>query len=297
MSRYWMRQPERGSRVLIRLIVWIARRLGRRVTRVLLYPISFYFLAFSRTSRMASRGFLAVALGRKARLGDLFRHYHTFASVILDRVFLLAPNGGRFDVRVHGEAVVMDRYQRGKGLILLGSHLGSFEVLRAQGVLGKQLPVKVLMYDRNAAKVNTVLNAINPAITRTVIPVGRADTLLRAKQAVDEGALLGILGDRLTSDDRAVACRFFGAQASFPGGPLLLAALLRVPVVLAFGIYRGGARYDIHFELLTDRVAVEGADRMEDVRRWTQAYATRLEHHCRQAPYNWFNFYDFWSRP
>jgi hypothetical protein len=25
-------------------------------------------------------------------------------------------------------------------------------------------------------------------------------------------------------------------------------------------------------------------------------YAARLEHHARQAPYNWFNFYDFWER-
>jgi predicted LPLAT superfamily acyltransferase len=24
-------------------------------------------------------------------------------------------------------------------------------------------------------------------------------------------------------------------------------------------------------------------------------YAQRLEHYCRMAPYNWFNFYDFWK--
>jgi predicted LPLAT superfamily acyltransferase len=23
-------------------------------------------------------------------------------------------------------------------------------------------------------------------------------------------------------------------------------------------------------------------------------YVERLEHYCRLAPYNWFNFYDFW---
>jgi predicted LPLAT superfamily acyltransferase len=26
-----------------------------------------------------------------------------------------------------------------------------------------------------------------------------------------------------------------------------------------------------------------------------QRYVTRLEFHCRRAPYNWFNFYDFWA--
>jgi predicted LPLAT superfamily acyltransferase len=24
-------------------------------------------------------------------------------------------------------------------------------------------------------------------------------------------------------------------------------------------------------------------------------YSARLEHHMRRAPFNWFNFYDFWA--
>jgi predicted LPLAT superfamily acyltransferase len=26
-----------------------------------------------------------------------------------------------------------------------------------------------------------------------------------------------------------------------------------------------------------------------------QRYVSRLEHHTRRAPYNWFNFYQFWD--
>ncbi|WP_303903282.1 LpxL/LpxP family acyltransferase [Thiohalomonas denitrificans] len=297
MSRQWMRQPERGSRFLIRLIVWIALKLGRPVARAFLYPISLYFVLFSGKSRAASRDYLLQALGRKPTVRDLFRHYHTFAAVILDRVYLLSRDKNRFDVSIHGESLVMEHFHRGKGLILLGSHLGSFEIMRAGGIFEKELPLKVLMYDRNAEKINAALNAVNPEITRTVIPIGCADTLLRAKEAVDSGEMLGVLGDRVTTDERTICCRFFGREAAFPGGPLLLAALLKVPVILAFGILRGGSRYEIHFELLTEEITIEGEDRMDDVRRWMQKYADRLEHHCRQAPYNWFNFYDFWSKP
>ena len=35
-------------------------------------------------------------------------------------------------------------------------------------------------------------------------------------------------------------------------------------------------------------------DREEAVREIVQHYADRLAHHARNAPYNWFNFYDFW---
>ena len=28
---------------------------------------------------------------------------------------------------------------------------------------------------------------------------------------------------------------------------------------------------------------------------WVEGYAQQLERQCRLAPYNWFNFYDFWQ--
>lgn len=295
MSRDWMKQRERGSGTLIRLIVWIALRLGRPVARGLLYPIALYFLTFSVTSRRASRDYLARVLDRQPRLTDLFRHYHTFASVILDRVYMLADESSRFRVRIFGRELLAEHLTDGRGCILLGSHLGSFEVLRTQGVIHADVPFKVLMYDANAAKINAVLESINPDIGQMVIPVGRPDTLLRAKEAVDRGELLGILGDRITSEDRTVICRFLGGTARLPAGPLYLAGLLRVPVFIAFGLCRGNGEYDIHIERLTEAVALDGPDKMDSVRYWAQRYADRLEHYCRQAPFNWFNFYDFWA--
>ncbi len=78
-------------------------------------------------------------------------------------------------------------------------------------------------------------------------------------------------------------------------GYILLASVLKVPVILFFGLYRGDNRYDIHFELFTDQVTIERNNRSADLQLWTQRYANRLEHYARLAPYNWFNFYDFWN--
>ena len=71
--------------------------------------------------------------------------------------------------------------------------------------------------------------------------------------------------------------------------------MLKVPVLLFFGLYLGNNRYALHFELFADEIAVRGDHRSEDIRLWTQRYADRLEHYARLAPYNWFNFYDFWG--
>ena len=296
MSRQWMARQERGSLFLIRLIVGIARTLGRPVARLLLYPITAYFLLFSPRSVAASRDYLERVLPGPVGLRQQFRHYHTFAATILDRVFLLAGRYDLFDIRLHGAEVLTERLAAGHGCILLGAHVGSFEALRMLG-LERQLPINVLMYEENAEKINSVLNVLNPRAAQCVIPIGGPESLLKVGEKLRQGELVGILGDRIAAGDKSVTVDFLGRPTRFPAGPLLIAGLLKAPVILGFGLYRGGNRYDLHFELLGEEIPLPRHERMAQVQTWTQRYAERLEAMCRAAPYNWFNFYDYWEEP
>ena len=74
-----------------------------------------------------------------------------------------------------------------------------------------------------------------------------------------------------------------------------LASILKQPVVLMVGLYRGGNRYDLYFEKLIDVTHVDRKDRARVTQEWLKLYVARLEHYCRLAPFNWFNFYDFWE--
>ena len=133
MSANWKQRPEGGGWFAIWLIRTIARRGGRVVARACLYPIVLYFLAMRGPERRASRKYLARVLGRRAGMLDVARHIHTFAATILDRVFLLGENLKRFDVRVQGLDPLHEALETHGGVLLFGSHLGSFEVLRASG--------------------------------------------------------------------------------------------------------------------------------------------------------------------
>jgi predicted LPLAT superfamily acyltransferase len=293
----WRRARERGSLPLLHFMIWVARRLGRPVARAMLPPIVLYFVVFSRDARAASRAYLGRVLGRPVRFADVFRHYWTFAATLLDRVFLLEGRWDAFDVRLHGAAALGEIVARGRGCILLGSHLGSFEALRAAAVFGARWPFAMLMDNANAQKVARTFAALNPELAATIIESGAPDSLIRAKERMDEGALLGILGDRLRPRDRAIACPFLGGTAAFPASPFVIAGVLRASVVLCFGLYGGGRRYDLHFEVLRDPLELPRAERDAAVAAAAREYAARLEHYARLAPYNWFNFFDFWAAP
>ncbi|WP_019563580.1 lipid A biosynthesis acyltransferase [Thioalkalivibrio sp. ALMg13-2] len=295
MSRGWFQQAERGSPLALRIILWVALNLGRRASRTLLYPITAYFLLFAPQSRRHSRNYLRRVLGREPRLGDLARHLHCFAAVILDRVFLLAGKDACLDIQVHNRETFLEHVDSGRGAILLGAHLGSFEALRALAVGKYDFPVKVLMYNDHNQSITQVLEALNPEVAASVIPLGRTETLIQARECLDRGELIATLGDRVAESDKMVACNFLGDTALFPQGPLLLAAVLKVPVILCFGLYRGGNRYDIFFEPFAETIEAPRGQRDAALAHWVQRYADRLEARVREAPYNWFNFYDFWD--
>jgi len=290
----WLRRKERGSTSVIRLMVGIALGLGRPVARLILPAICAYFVLFSIESRRASAQYLARALGRRSTLLDVFRHYHTFASCVLDRVFFLKNRTDEFDLRIHGEEIMTDILASGSGCILLGAHMGSFEVLRAAGRKHPNLRVNMVMYEENAQKVSAVLNAVAPELAKDVISLGRADSLITIQRCLEDGHFVGMLADRSLSNERQCAQSFLGAPADFPVNPFRMIAIMQKPVVLAVGIYQGGRRYDIHFERFADLGEIPRRPDPDALQGLIGRYVARLEHYCRIAPYNWFNFYNIW---
>jgi len=290
----WAVRPERSNQAMLRLMTWISLRLGRAPARFVLAGISLYFLLFAPTAKAASRAYLRRALDREPTFADLFRHFHSFASTIHDRVFLINARFDLFQMEVHGEDVVQEVLAAGRGAFLMGAHMGSFEVARAIGRRQPGLRVAMVMYEENARKLNAALAAINPAAVQEIIPLGHIDSMLRVQASLDEGVVLGVLGDRTLGGDPTLRVPFLGADAEFPLGPMRLAAMLKRPVLFMSSLYLGGNRYAIHFERLADFSDIERPGRDAAIQSAVVAYAACQERHCRAAPYNWFNFFDFW---
>ena len=295
MSVAWQQQKERGSHRSLRLMVWIALFLGRAPARALLYPICLYFLVGFRSARQAIRRFHERALNCPASWRELFHHYHVFASTILDRVYFLRGRFDLFEVELHGREVFDRELAKGRGCILLGAHVGSFEVVRSLGRAQRDLDVRVIMDEQNARLIRDITRELNPAVAETVIQVGGVETMLVVKECLEQGGVIGVMGDRVMQHDQTVACQFFGREAQFPTGPMRLAFVAHAPVLLFFGLYRGGNRYEIHLESFCDHVQLSPGRREAELGQWVQRYADRLEVICRNASDNWFNFYEFWG--
>jgi predicted LPLAT superfamily acyltransferase len=296
MAQAWVRSRERGSMPLIRFMAWFSLAAGRSVSRVLLRGIALYFFVFGTPARHAVRAFLTRCLGRAPTLREQYRTIFSFAATIHDRVYFLKDRFDLFEIEVHGNEL----FHAEGGALLMGAHLGSFEAMRACGRALIHRKVAMAMYGAGAQKVTAVLEAIAPGSSRDIVALGEVGSMLALTQKLEEGALVGVLADRTFGNEPAVPIPFMGAPAPLPTGPMRMAAALRQRVIFMTGLYRGGNRYELHFEPLADFTALEGLSRAErdaKVRAAMEAYAARLEHHARSAPHNWFNFFDFWGAP
>lgn len=293
----WKQRPEVGGLWGVWLTRTIALYLGRRLTRLLLLPITLYFLIRRGPERRASRAYLSRLRGRPASLLAIARHMHCFASTTVDRVYLLSERFRRFELHTHGLAELHQATDRGKGVLLFGSHLGSFEALRILSLYRPNTKVRVVLDVQHNAAITRMLNALNPELASTIIDASQDGVaiVLAIKEALEEGALVTMLADRARPGEARVRAMFLGELAEFPAAPWLIASALAAPVVFCFGLFRGSNRYDLHFDLQTEPVKIDRGQRQFALTQWVQRYAQRIEYYLRIAPYNWFNFYDFWK--
>jgi predicted LPLAT superfamily acyltransferase len=291
----WAGQGERGNRLALQTIAWIALHLGRSFSRAVLLPVVAYFYMSSPKARHASAKFLARIPGHSHGAGAVFRHLYTFAAVTLDRIYFLNGRLDLFEVSVQDDqGQALGTATRGVGMFLMGAHMGSFESVRSIARQHPGLRMVLLMYEENARNIKQLLSAINPQAQQDIIALGQPSAMLQVRDQLSDGALIGVLADRSIESAGDVPVHFLGQPALFPLGPFRLAAMLKHPVFFMVGIYEGGNRYTIHLQPVMDFSTVGPSEREQASRAALVRYVQLIEQHCLKAPANWFNFFDFW---
>jgi predicted LPLAT superfamily acyltransferase len=293
----WIRHRERGSLRLLKIMAFLSLRMGRRFSRLILHGIALYFFLFGPGARRHSRHYLRLALGRAPTARDRYLQILTFATTIHDRAYLINGRFDKFKITLEGEELLLDLAKGGRGALMMGAHMGSFEVLHSLSRRQNGPRVAMAMYEENARKISGILAAINPDWVPDIVSLGHIDAMLIIAERLAHGAYIGILADRTLGDEPAQEVLFLGERAHLPTGPMRAAALLRCPVFFMVGLYRGNNHYHVVFRQLADFSVPAVGSRNLAVRAAIERYAAVLEQYCRSDPYNWFNFFDFWRSP
>jgi len=312
---HWRDQSEKAAGYWqMRFMLASYRLLGARGLRLVAYPIVFFFWLFAAPVRALSRAFLERAArfrGAPApRKLETFKHVSSFAFSMIEKIAAWSGDIDLSRVRFHDDSVgdLIARLESGKGAVVICSHLGNVEVLRALATraetgVTRKFGVTSIVDFGGTAQFNKLLKEINPeSMTRLVSAVDMGvDTVLELQSRLAEGELIVIAGDRTasTTRDKTERVSFLGAEAKFPQGAFILASLMESPVYFMFGV----RERDMDPESVYDmRVARSKADfsgsrkeRREKTREMIGEFARLLEGYAAEHPLQWYNFYDFWK--
>jgi predicted LPLAT superfamily acyltransferase len=293
-SERWLEIGESGSVLGIRAILALATAFGRPPVRALLRVVALYYILVHSTARRSSRSYLR-RLGVPSGFWATYRHLFCFAQCAADRLFFILGRHRCFKITTTGHETLVAASENGRGAILLGAHLGSFEAMAAIGER-EGFTVNVVGYFRNARKINRVIARKGAGVHARLLEISPGDIgfALKMRDCIERGEFVAILGDRALGGKTAQV-EFLGSPAKFPVGVYALASVMRCPVYLTFGLHEAPNKYHLFCELFEERIVLPRSRRREALQECAQRFADRLENYCRQAPDNWFNFYDFWG--
>jgi predicted LPLAT superfamily acyltransferase len=302
-SVHWAQFEERSTIWGMRFLLRIYLLFGRTVLQVFLYPIVIYYWLINRSGRRASQSYLsrvAKFTNTSQLYGSLFysyKHFISFANAIIDKLAAWAGTLSLADVEYHGRDQLLAETKNGRGVVLLGSHLGNLEVCRVIAYLDKDILIKVLVHTKHAEKINRLLNQCSGKSSLNLIQVTEitAATSILLSDKIDNGELVIIAADRtpVGHSQRLVKVDFLGAMALFPQGPFILASLLKCPVYTIFCL-KQHCKHVIYFDYFSPPLKFPRKNREQMMQKTIQLYAGRLQHYCLKEPLQWFNFYDFW---
>jgi predicted LPLAT superfamily acyltransferase len=298
----WQRVAEVGSLGALRAANLLYRAFGRRFVVAVLGPVVLYFYLRNRAIRDASRSYLAAVAAETGAAPpgrrDVLRHLFEFAVQIFDRMVSWGDSFDRMELEKGRSVALLELARSGRGGILVGAHLGSFDLLRL--VADRyEVRVNVLMFTAHADLINSFFARLDPRSRVRVLPIDpdSVQTAFAVRRCVEQGEFVGILADRVPPGGRGRTERvpFLGREAAFPTAPFELAALLGCPLLLCLCLRTGDARYEAIGEPLYEGGRLAPGARAARARELLEAYVRELEAGCRRVPYQWFNFYDFWA--
>lgn len=317
MAHWSSKKEKSGSLWQMRFFFWIYKKLGFRGMSYFLHPLTFFFFLFSLSTRRISSSFLSKVFDlsgveRKPGIKDVYRHIYSFSFSLIEKLAAWAGDlhSSQLLEMTDDIRALKAQLTEGKGAVIICSHLGNIEMLRAfaSHETGDFIPgfgVHSVVDFSVTGNFNKLVEEVDPQSMVQLVNASAIDpgTIIYLQDRINEGDLVVIAGDRTARGNvtKSTEISFLGDMAYFPQGAFVLATLLEAPVYYMFALRESDVDFFSPYEFFVYRSSVYAGgsrrERNEKISRFTKEFVYHLEKLCIEHPYQWYNFFGFWDKP
>ena len=321
---HWSEKKEQAGYLRVKILLKLFLILPIMMLRIIAFPVGFFYFVFSKKTRDDSNYFLHRAAPfitnpkTAKKCQSIFRSLRHIVSFALTLIEKMESWGGKFpfkQIYFQDDDIndLIERLENKKGAVLICSHLGNTELLRGLASfnrtgVSRRISVTSIIDTEISAHFTRIIKELNPESAMEIINAKNInpDTVLYLEKKLIDGGLVVIAGDRTQADgnEKTIMIPFLDEEAPFSVGAFYLAALLHMPIYYVFALRRGELsiypKYDMH--VYKNKISTERSkeyskkERFEYSTLLVRSFAEMLETHCKNHPFQWYNFYNFWSK-
>ncbi len=221
------------------------------------------------------------------------RSFRNYLRLLVDFARAAATDPAEIEARLQGTGWehLDEAFRHGKGVLLVGTHLGSWE---AAGVTlaGRGYRVHGVSETLGNEGINRL--AIESRAARGIELIPMEYALKRVYRALRRNEAVGLVTDRPLPPDEGTPVVFFGQQITWPTGPAALA--LKTGAKIVTGYLVTNADNDYVGEILPPLDIQTSGDHESDVQRITQEIVRIQEELIRRYPDQWYMFRRMWPK-
>jgi predicted LPLAT superfamily acyltransferase len=288
-----------GKRWQFSLVGVLLRMGGRRIGYIGMYVVVAWYVLLRPFVRRRCRYYLDRRFPQVrnplVRLWHDYRRVEALGESLIDRLAfgLLGPEILKVDFP--GGPRLRELCSEGRGLIVLSSHVGCWQVAMSAFVY-LRAPVCIVMHQEPGdvdprwfqyAGSETPFAVIDPAQ-----PMGG---ILQMIAVLENNHALAMMADRVFGDDpNTLAAPFLGAPVHFPISPYRLASMQGSPIAVVSSYKTGYSRYRVELDRII-RVPTGLGRSNAAYAPYLQEYVQALEGFTASHPWQFFNFHDMWQ--
>lgn len=276
------------QRALIHMFHW----LDIRILYVIMSGVVPFYMLFNHQGYASIYSFFRNRLGYSPLKSFfyVYLNHFVFGQIILDRFAAYA--GRKFSFDIENQELFSHLASCEEGFIQLSSHVGNYE-LAGYSLVAKEKRFNILVF---SGETETVMRNRERMLSgnnmRMVSMAPDFSHIFILNNALMNGEIVSIPGDRIFGSSKYVECLFFDRKARFPLGPFALAVQRGVNMLAVFVMKEAYNKYRVFVRSLP--LNKQLAMRQEQMAHLAQSFATELEKVVRRYPTQWFNYYDFW---
>ena len=221
-----------------------------------------------------------------------YKIYLSFAITLVEILYLpyMSKNNIALAVECSNPELIIEKYNEGKGVILLSSHFGNWEFIAISVAIQLQLPFSVIVKPLRNPLVFDWMNKSRTRFGNEVVQLGIS--IRKTYQTLKEKKIVAMVADQ-RGPAEGVKVNFFKKNVAVYTGPAVLAIKTGAPLICGIPIRDKNYKYKTTLvEISVDNLP-ENYD--EKVIELSQRYISYLEKVIREIPEQWLWMHNRWK--